>query len=312
MEKEIIIHIGLPKTGTTFLQKKIFPFIQGVFTKNYEEVRDDNLENPIACLLTSSFVNFSEQEMAEFKHKWDEYLELQSESKIFLSSEAFMYGNSWSYKKEVHEKIFNTLKDFFPNAKIFLVVRRQETWMDSIYNHCHRTYWPKFKTINEFFGYKDESFTSETKNINVKNLDWYKLVKYLEELFSKENLFILPYEMFKENPDEFLRKFYEHYNIELYFPKIDEQKINSKDKFHQLFLYRLYSYFRENLVSEKIKIVLRKNDKNFLKFLSMVDSKIKVKTPKLSQVQKDKVMDIHRESNKKLSEYTGMDLSKYG
>ena len=222
-----------------------------------------------------------------------------------------MYGNSWTYDKKTHDKIFNTLKYFFPDAKIFMVVRRQDTWMNSIYNHCFRTGWPRTKNINRFFGYKNNEFTSDTINIDINNLNWYGMLKSFEDKFPKENIFVLPYEFFSEDLHGFLCKFYEYYNIEAYYPGLDEERVNTKDKFCSSVLYRLYTHFRERYSSEPVRNFLRKNDKGFLA-ITEKSGLFKFKIPVLSEKQAAQVLEKHRENNKKLAEYIGMDLSQYG
>ena len=60
----------------------------------------------------------------------------------------------------------------------------------------------------------------------------------------------------------------------------------------------------------KVQKILEKNDKGFLKWSQNIN--LKVKIPKLSKKQARKIMEIHKENNKKLAEYIGMDLLKYG
>ena len=290
MKKDIIIHIGLHKTGTTFLQAMVFPELKNIFARSLHMLPKSE-SSPFNQILTGKFADMNAQELEYLKRDIYNYIDSSvNDSNIILSREDFTRHFHIEYDAEKSNKIFDFLKKIFPNMKIFLMIRKQDDWINSIYNQLLKNPQSLYFSLNEFIGYKRG--------------------KFIENKIGRENIYILPYEMFKENPKEFLLRFYEHYNIEQYFPAKKEVRVNFKGTYIPLFLYKSYCHFRERLPNV-FKKFLRKNDKGFLKWAENYNG-IKIKIPKLSKKQAEQVMEIHRESNKKLAEYIGMDLSQYG
>jgi len=97
-KKEIYIHIGLPKTGTSFLQEDVFPKMDVNFIK---------------------------------------YLPLKAkiEGKTLISDES-LYGSTYLKNERVasNKKIMKRLKKLYPNAKIIVVFRDKKNWLKSCYH----------------------------------------------------------------------------------------------------------------------------------------------------------------------------------
>jgi len=121
---KVVIHVGLQKTATKFLQKVVFPSIENInFLNKNEAIRID-------MNLSVNKINL-------------------------LSSEEFA-GCPWD--KNVNDRflIADRLKKLFPNAKIILVVREKEAWLKSIYKNYVR----KGGTHN-FDEFREKDFAEE-------------------------------------------------------------------------------------------------------------------------------------------------------
>ena len=308
MKKDIIIHIGLHKTGTTFLQAMVFPELKNIFARSLHMLPKSE-SSPFNQILTGKFADMNAQELEYLKRDIYNYVDSSvNDSNIILSREDLTCHFHWEYNQEKNEKIFNTLKEFFPDAEFFFVIRKQDSWINSMYAQVRKYSHLAFLNLNEFIGYKNGKFIENKKYLDIQNVDWNKIIEFVEHKFGKENIYILPYEMFKENPKKFLKRFYEHYNIESYYPENNEI-INKRQACFSSTLYSKYLYYRYKMPA-KMQKILEKNDKGFLKWSQNIN--IKVKIPKLSKKQAKQVMEIHKENNKKLAEYIGMDLSQYG
>ncbi len=99
---QIILHIGLHKTGTTFLQQEIFPKLKGVNYKFYYDMQDykikDGYINLISCENLSGSL-LSSIKFGAFERK------------------ALLYG----------------MKALYPNARIIVGFRNKEKWLRSVY-----------------------------------------------------------------------------------------------------------------------------------------------------------------------------------
>jgi len=94
-KQEIFIHIGLPKTGTTFLQEEIFPKLNNV--------------------------NFILRDFS---------LAQYSEGKNLISNERITGGITGDAD---YKTILDRIKKLFPNIKIIVVFRNKDEWIRSCY-----------------------------------------------------------------------------------------------------------------------------------------------------------------------------------
>ena len=121
MKNQIIIHIGYPKTGTTWLQNSLFPKI-----KNYTCVERDFILKEL--ILINAF-EFNEQKAQQVF-----YNQYGNDKNVIISLEGFV-GTTYSsdlngfYSKEVAIR----LKKVFPEAKIMIGIRNQLTIIPSTY-----------------------------------------------------------------------------------------------------------------------------------------------------------------------------------
>lgn len=97
MDREIFIHVGLPKTGSTWLQHSYFPKLDLILIK-YKK---------------------------DFKI-------IPKKGKILISNESL----SGSPRSSVKFRYYLTygLKKSYPNAKIILGLREKKSWLKSLYN----------------------------------------------------------------------------------------------------------------------------------------------------------------------------------
>lgn len=97
----IFFHVGMHKTGTTFLQREVYPRWQGI-----TYIPRDNLE-----------------------------LILRSDpSRIRLLSREGLSGRNWD-SFETRDKSIKQLSELFPDAGIMISFRRHSTYIASSYNH---------------------------------------------------------------------------------------------------------------------------------------------------------------------------------
>lgn len=303
MQKQVIIHIGLSKTGSTFLQSKVFPFLENTFSITppaatlegtplhflfYQTVRPDRKKR----------LSNEEDRKAIFN-----YVSSLTSDNIILSNEHFSTVQ-FRYKSEYN--CFEELKKIFPEAKIFLVLRKQDEWAQSAYNTTVRMPGRR-KPLNELWQYNNNRFADDSK---VRTINWYELVKEAYSYFGKENVFVTTYELFADEPKKFLSEFYNFFEIPPYYPE-DYNKVNFKLKEIRVEpLNELYDIAIEKL-PYKLQKVIKKNSKFIKKFIGKLyryTYHIEFFTPQ----QKQQILDIYSESNKKLAELVGIDLSKYG
>ena len=105
--QEIVLHLGLHKTGTTFLQDCIFPNLKDVEVQRLSEI---------------SKVKF-----------------ISNKNILLISNEDLIPSMPHYENNDEAFNVFTTLNILFPHAKIILGVRNSDSWFKSCWNHYIRT-----------------------------------------------------------------------------------------------------------------------------------------------------------------------------
>lgn len=136
----VVIHVGLHKTATTFLQEVVFPDVKGFtyLTRPYTQLNhafntlqyaDDSLYNP----------GYLEKELLQFR-----------DSNLLLSDESFS-GKPTYFSYINRSQIAKRLNEHFPNAEIILFLRDQVDIMVSHYNSYVKMPYGVKKITNLFY-----------------------------------------------------------------------------------------------------------------------------------------------------------------
>lgn len=167
---DVIFHIGLVKTASTFLQRRFFRELPNkvlyVGPVDHWPQHDDLLKEH-RCLLISN-ENFSGNP-------------LKCESRGLSYFEQF-------------EKSVNTLNELFTNVKVIVGFREPSSFIESIYKQY----------LHEWGTRSWEEFIEHFQVNLVEGLYFSEYVNLLQRKFSSEQLFIYTLEELKQNQDETL------------------------------------------------------------------------------------------------------------
>jgi hypothetical protein len=234
---QLLLHIGYPKAGSTFLQQW--------FDKHPE-------------------IYFQPKYMAEgFYHAWQLADYIQHVEKVpenfVLSCEDFMLWQGRPYwygltgtepydYRTFQNKICETLYNIFPTAKVLMITRGYTTVFASIYAQ----YISMGGTLScmELMKRNEEMFTTF--------LDYSYTINLYQKKFGKDNLVVLPYELLNENPEEFLSLIEAQLTIKSKF-NFTFQKLNASMSEAELSAYHktsrlLFSVLKPFSKSLQIKI----------------------------------------------------------
>jgi len=214
MTNDIFIHIGLHKTATTTLQRQFFPACKNLnlFTTQIPEMekfvhlatkKDPLYFNPgnARNILTPLFLK----------------------DKVTLLSNEMISGPPYAGVIEIgldhRSPIISNLHSVFPNAKIIIVIRRQDSLAQSFY----RQYLYSGGTTRPrvFYGFKND------QKAPLMSLDRFYFSPYIELLKSTfpSGLLILTFEEFVQDQQSFLSKLCNFLGIDN--PKISLGKENA-------------------------------------------------------------------------------------
>jgi len=183
MDKEVYLHIGMPKTGSSALQ--------AFFALNVEALQKEGIYYPDPARFNQAFQTSSgngdflidllskknTNEIQKFIH---EKLELTQNILLFSSEHLF------HIIRVHHEFVFSSLRDF--NIKIVIYVRRQDELFSSVYNQTVKNHNDTSLDSNSISKYHD--FAEVLMNIkNYLPVDRIIVRPYEIEQFNQNNIY---------------------------------------------------------------------------------------------------------------------------
>ena len=232
-----VLHIGLHKTATTTLQQQFFPSCSDVnllttqnfsvrnFINNVTKTDPAYFDADIARALISPLLSRSTQNI------------ISNESLSCLPFSGVIEPGL-----DHRTPILNNLKSVFPDAKIILVLRRQDGLAKSLYRQYLKS--GGTRPVERFYG---------TKGVNkpaLVSINRFLYLKYVDVLFNafNSNVLLLPFELFVEDQTEFLKRITDFIGIEL--PNIELKPENAtKLNPAMLEVTRLINHFFRSLLN---------------------------------------------------------------
>lgn len=299
-----LIHIGYPKTGTTWFQQKLFPNVL-----NFKYVpRFDILRNQI--IYPAPF-DFKSSLVKDF---FNDYKSLHEGKELVISDEGFLGGNEFLFKEYALR-----LKEVFHDATVIIFIRNQFTQIISYYSQYVKNNGGNLP-LRKFL-YREQGF-NRINNISFFNVSSYrydKIIQFYCELFGKENIHVFLYEDFAQNPREFIEDFIKRFNFEIDLSTIDFSRQNKGLRKRLFWLVRFGNRFTRRNRFEKHYFVnipywyfIQQRLINWLNQFSVFGNP---PTPKEFFSEKDYqfIYDYYQESNRNLVINYGLDnLKDYG
>jgi hypothetical protein len=224
-----IIHLGYPKTGTTWFQDKFFPYVPNYYYVS-KEISNDLFSKPDAF-------SFDRQTTIE------KVKQLTQNKDVILSSELFAgtINRGWLrglWSKETAIRLHSVL----PSAKIVVFIRRQEELIASAYLQYIKN-GGNFSINRYLKSYSYNLFSFE-------HLNFYNLLQFYETLFGKKNMQIFLFEDFRNDNIDFVKEFSARLGIDIDFANIDFTPVNESipaklialKRFSNLFYYKMFPY----------------------------------------------------------------------
>ena len=132
MTARTVIHVGLPKTGSAFLQRAVFPRLAQTHFSNKASRRLRRL------LYNNDTINHKRLVRLAESLRGHERVLISNEGPIGEPQRSFQY----------HHGVAVRLTELFPGAEILLLIRRQDRYVESMYRQVIQQGW--FHPLEEF------------------------------------------------------------------------------------------------------------------------------------------------------------------
>ncbi|MDP6631204.1 MAG: sulfotransferase [Kiritimatiellia bacterium] len=183
-----LIHTGYHKTGTTWLQHHVFDNPEAGF---YRLPLDDIMKHIVDVNALDFKAETCRETLAPHSQRAaDAGLQLVvSQERLSGSPHTGGYDS-----KELADRLVKV----FPNARVLIVIREQRSMCSSAYRQYLRgggSY-----SLDEYLRPRRR----KKPGFDPAHLQYHRLVRYYMELFGETNVCVLPYEMFRAAPMDFL------------------------------------------------------------------------------------------------------------
>jgi len=184
---EIILHVGMHKTGTTFLQWNVFHFVDAnylwhVFYKSW----------------LKDLLNIEKK--ADYEKIKNKLSSILKNDKINIISEENIYTYQFS-KKDDRFILLDRIKKVIPEAKIIIGTRKKQENLVSWYVE-----YVAVGGILDFQGFLD-------KHMNLQKLEYEPYIDKLIEYYGKENVFIYTLDELRKDQDAVLKNLCKFMNV---------------------------------------------------------------------------------------------------
>jgi|26BtaG_2_1085354.scaffolds.fasta_scaffold00002_252 hypothetical protein len=208
--KNVLIHIGYHKTGTTWLQKNTFSKNSTIFQSISPMEGDRSFAKDFIWDENGYLLNPFDLNEEDIRRHLKKLVDQRNDSnKIYVVSDERLSGSPHSsgFNSSV---ILKRIKKIFPNGKILIVIREQNSWLLSNYYQYLTA-----GGTHSLKKYLNINYDGKRPGFSPNHVLYHHLIRGYQDEFGKENVLVLPYELFRSDKIDFFKKFSDFLNIEI-------------------------------------------------------------------------------------------------
>lgn len=315
----LLVHIGYHKTATTWLQRQLFTAENDIFepvstsSRGPSTLAANFIFDDEAYLLSPFDFNENKirQEIENIKcirNKTNKF-----SLKIPVLSHERLSGNPHSSGFDA-KKICVMLKNIFPNAKILIVIREQKSFILSNYFQ----YLSIGGTCN-LKRYLSTKYDGKRPFFSPAHIIYVPLIKEYCSLFGKNNVLVLPYEIFKMEPILFIDEINKFLKTNIIMEDSEfKRQINTNNNKLIRYYLRYLNVFMESSSVNNYSLLSSKISKKIIRIILKILGRVVpdwIETKFENELKKKIniwVGDRYTESNKELNELMTINITKYG
>ena len=194
MSRQVVIHIGLHKTGTRFLQRMVF--------RQLDPTRFN--VNPEALLVPIQKATRAAERAPDARAAVTAW-RAQHDDRTLVISEPHISGDMYSSHQDYRENLA-LVRELFPEARILFFVRKQSDWLQSAYRqHLVRGH---AVPIEVFLNFYDGEFRPRlnrwvygSRNVEALTLRFLEIYRAYAEAYGEDRVFLFRQEDLSKRPD---------------------------------------------------------------------------------------------------------------
>ncbi len=305
MNNRPVIHIGANKTGSTTLQRALFPRSAGLVYLGEDCSGYDAYKDTLNSLVSDDDLYFQPEKTSD--------LFRACSAEADRSDKTFIYSNEDITQSRVPMLCAKRLHTLLPNAKILLVIRNQYSAVNSWYishgayaRNVPRSYWRRYVSFDDWM-----SYCTTFKNYGpLDGFLYHQILSCYVPFFGKENVHVLLFEDFLHNKNTFIADLCKILNIDSKeaLTLLGERR-ERKGKTLREFRYHQFrnSFFWGLSLSHFLPF-----GKQLAKFWNNFLAQGKPAGDFISESWRKKLREIYAEDNARLAREYDLPLIKYG
>ncbi len=322
MRKQIILHIGYPKTGTTTLQNHFFDKSELInnIGKPFSKKSSDNVLH-ICKHLSNVQSDYFEKNINKEKDILFDILE-KNEAPIVVLSNEHLVGH-WNEKLDDHLLFQRLQKLFCPKEiegykiKIMISLRRQADLLLSSYAE------KRFSLLEgcNLKKFVEEGISAPHEAFIFQNIFFYDKIRTLEEYFSKERIYLFLFEELNQSFHTYSAKLASMLEIDQEYiesflkRKHENKKTVTRSGYNTqlglptyiIRLLRRHTGRRLYVRNSTLRLVLKRASQ----LLTLNASVSKETNIQMSETNRQRVQQIYKDTNQKLMQRYHLDMDKY-
>ena len=191
-QSPVLVHVGLARTGTTWLQKHVFANSPHIFTPADPSLEPMERAKQLARRLCKDererVVNELDFDIDGFRRECDLIAVPAGKSAVISSERLSGSVLSGGFDRAI---IGRRIKAVFPKARILLVIREQRALLMSMYIQ-----YLKYGGWNAIGGFVDPPSDGRLPCFSPSYLMYDRLIGLYQDIFGPANVLVLPYELF--------------------------------------------------------------------------------------------------------------------
>ena len=234
----IVFHLGMHKTGTSWLQAVFFSGHPDIFlVADHRQPWKDPLLRDLIVTPETHFdpdrcrVDFDQSRSTKLRAA-------QQSHKLLMISAERLSGHPYSGGHD-RVQILWRIKRAFPEAEILLVIRNQIDAIRSVYKQmvAGGCTIPLTKLLQQRYW--------KTCGFDPSYWDYYEYLNIARRIFGQKAVKVLCYEFMKNNVSQFMDRLCSHYDLRSYYPRDTSKLVNPSLPDGSIEILRLGNYFRE-------------------------------------------------------------------